>query len=513
MGAVDPLCKLSDLTLSDVLNKCRQSCGDPKIDGARVILAQGAAGVPGTISGDILQQGFLENPRKLPCFRIVLTPEFPDPGLFSITKEDCSSEFADNQELYNHLAVPQDSSFYSKSDKEIIDGVPLQPPGLYCVSLETHDFITGVLEKNPVMSTSNVHPRSNPCVGVMPGINTSMYYVGGINSCSEMHREDAKLAAVAASLDNILPISKEVLAVSSPCTTESVAGEVPIVNPSCDAVLSTRNNAAVSSAANMSAAQEVINEALVCDTTVVPDVLPCKLWLCVPDGQALEGAIQRSVQSDSSPSDVPVVTKNKKRSKKSKVLTRRMKKRCCSRLLDHKSCYVNTDFLDRHKIKYFTFRQYKNDVVYLRPGVYHQVIQLSPNCLEASNFGDAEWQLITGQESVCGCDDQKVASIPKNSNVRVRLIQTPIHKYFCEDCDFGASTKLAFNRHQKEVHGIISKRIRPPKKCPICGTIVARLSMHLSKPTKKHLGKPLLSIQILPIITFSIGDRLCFYSC
>ncbi|KAJ8682663.1 hypothetical protein QAD02_018455 [Eretmocerus hayati] len=179
MDTVDPLCELPGLTLSGVLNRCRQSCGDPKIDGARVILAQGATGVPDNISGDILRQGFPENPRKLPCFRIVLTPEYSDPGLFSVTKEDCSSKFADNKELYNRLAVPQDPSFYSKSNKEIIDGVPLQPPGLYFVSLETHDFIHGALEKNSVMLTSNVHPHSNPCVGVMPGINTSMYHVGG----------------------------------------------------------------------------------------------------------------------------------------------------------------------------------------------------------------------------------------------------------------------------------------------------------------------------------------------
>ncbi|KAJ8666800.1 hypothetical protein QAD02_008462 [Eretmocerus hayati] len=488
MDTIDPLCILPDLTLSDALNKCRQSCGDPKIDGARVILAQGGAGVPDNISGAILRQDFLENPRKLPCFRIVLTPEFSDPGLFSVTKEDCSLEFADNEELYNRLAIRQDPSFYSRSDREIIDGVPLQPPGLYCVSLETHDFITGVLEKNPVMSTSNVHPRSNLCVRVMPGINTSMYYVGGVNSCSEMHREDAKLAAVAASLDNISPI-EEMLIVSSPGDTELVMKKSSTVD--CDTVLTTNDSVPTSLSAGVPTAQDVSTGTSTRDTADATDALPCNLLLCVPDGQALESAAQKSVQSDSSFSDAPVVSNNRERSRKPKVLTRRMKKRRCSRLLDHKSCYVNTDFLNRHDIKSFTFRQYKDDVVYSRPGVYHQVIQLSPNCLEASNFGDAEWQLITGQESVCGCDDQKVTSIEKNSNVRVRLVQASVHKYLCDDCDFGSSTRSAFHQHQKEVHHILPKRIRPPKVCPVCGTTVARLSTHLSKPTKKHLGIPI----------------------
>ncbi|KAJ8665804.1 hypothetical protein QAD02_007466 [Eretmocerus hayati] len=311
MNAVDPLCVLPDLTLSDVLTKFRQSCGDPKIDGARVVLARGAAGVSDNISNDILRQGFLENPRKLPCFRIVLTPEFSDPGLYSITKEDCSSEFADNKELYRRLAVPHDPSFYSKSDKEIINSIPLQPPGLYCVSLESHDFITGVSESNPVMLTSNVHPCSNPCVDVMPGINTSMYYVGGINSCSEMHREDAKLAAVAASLDNILPI-EEVLAVSSLGNMELIMDKSPIENSSCDIVLVTEDSPSVPLAVNVSTPQDILSDSSAPDN-VNSDAPPCKLWLCVPDGQALEGAVHKSVQSDSSFSDVPVVPKNRKR--------------------------------------------------------------------------------------------------------------------------------------------------------------------------------------------------------
>ncbi|KAJ8679215.1 hypothetical protein QAD02_015002 [Eretmocerus hayati] len=203
------------------------------------------------------------------------------------------------------------------------------------------------------------------------------------------------------------------LVVSSIGNTEQVMEKLSTVDSSCDPALTTGDNVATSSSASVSAAQNVLTETSTRDTTDATDVLPCKLWLCVSDGQALESAIQKSVQSDSSFSDVPVVSGNRKRSRKSKVLARRMNKRRCSRLLDHRSCYVNTDFLDRHKIRYFTFRQYKNDVVYLRPGVYHQVIQLSPNCLEASNFGDAEWQLITGQESVCGRDDQKVVSIEK----------------------------------------------------------------------------------------------------
>ncbi|KAJ8682662.1 hypothetical protein QAD02_018454 [Eretmocerus hayati] len=141
-----------------------------------------------------------------------------------------------------------------------------------------------------------------------------------------MHREDAKLAAVAASLDNILPI-EEMLIVSSTGNTEQVMEKLSTVDSSCDPALTTGDNVPTSLSASVSAAQNVLTETSTRDTTDATDVLPCKLWLCVPDGQALESAIQKSFQSDSSFSDVPVVSKNRKRSRKSKVLARRMKKR------------------------------------------------------------------------------------------------------------------------------------------------------------------------------------------
>ncbi|KAJ8673686.1 hypothetical protein QAD02_004948 [Eretmocerus hayati] len=487
MGAPDPLCRLPPgLTLSDVLTKCKESCGDPKIDDARVILAAKVAGISDKIRPGAVRRGFLDNPHKLPCFRIVLRSEFSDPGLFSVTKEDCSSEFVDNKAIYDYLATPQDASFYQQSDKEIIDGVPFRKSGLYCVNLESHSFITGVLEENPVMQTSNVHPRTNPCVGTMPGINTSMYYVGGVNSCSEMHREDGKLASVAVGIEEVVPVPDESPAVS-PVDIAPIE-EVPVVTSSCNIVPDTGEMGVMASiACAESSAQNVPTVAS--GVALAIDELPFKLWLCVPDGQALEDAIHKSAEAGSSSSDCsPAAKQPRKRARRRKSSPRKIKKRRCLRLLDHKIPYITIDFLDRHNIKYFTFRQYKNDLVYLLPGVYHQVIQMSPNCLEASNFGDAEWQVITGQESVCGCPDQKVVSIPKNPNVRVRLIQVPVDKHLCEDCGFGASTMLALCQHKKEVHQKATKRVRLPKECAICGDSVTRMSAHLSRPSKKHLA-------------------------
>ncbi|KAJ8664707.1 hypothetical protein QAD02_006369 [Eretmocerus hayati] len=426
MSAADPFCEVGNLTFDVFITKCASTCGDSKIDRARIILGEGIAGVPAVVQDAISNNGFCDKSKRIPCFRVVLTPKYSDPDLFAVFQQDCTKDFESNSDLLAHLSKPQDSSFYAKTDKEIMNEVPRLAPGLYCVGLESCDFITGILDEKDIMKTSNLHPSTNPNVTVMPGINTSMFYAGAVNSCSTVHREDGNAASVAVMLDTL---DKEMR--------------------HC----------------------------------------PCKLWVGIPDGQKLEQAIARTVRAtpssdDSSPSKV------ERGRKKRKSRTKRVRKRRCSRLLHHKTAYVNAKFLDRHGIKYFTFRQYVNDVVYVRPGVHHEVIQLTPNCLEAQNFGDAEWQVVTGHESLCGCDQQDVIAIPKNPLNNVRLVQTPERNHLCEECGFESANKPDHHRHLQEVHKrkVVRVQIRAPKKCPICGVLVKRLGTHLSKPSRKHKG-------------------------
>ncbi|KAJ8674815.1 hypothetical protein QAD02_010601 [Eretmocerus hayati] len=425
-SAADPFCEVGTLTFDEFITKCASTCGDPKIDRARIILGKGIAGVPPAVQDSISQQGFSNNPTRVPCLRVVLTADFSDPDLFTVFQQDCAKEFADNDALIAHLDQAPDTSFYAKTDKEIMNEVPNLTSGLYCVGLESCDFIAGVLDQRDIMKTSNLHPSANPNVAVMPGINTSMFYVGGINSCSTVHREDGNAASVAIVLDTLDQKLRQ---------------------------------------------------------------YPCKLWVGIPDGQKLEQAISRTVRAAPS-SDESSSSKVSRGRRKKGSHTKKLRRRRCSRLIHHKTAYVNARFLDRHGIRYFTFRQYVNDVVYVRPGVHHEVIQLTPNCLEAQNFGDAEWQIVTGHESLCGCDEQDVIAIPKNPLNNVRLVQTPNRNHLCEECGFESTNKSDHLRHLQEIHNkkIVRVQIRTPKKCPICGILVKRLDTHLSRPSKKHKG-------------------------
>ncbi|KAJ8686635.1 hypothetical protein QAD02_022429 [Eretmocerus hayati] len=307
---VELLCELADLSLEDFLTKCAQSSGIPEIDGARIIICRNTKPVLPGFKTRLIQEGFIRNSNKLPCSRITLSPDFPDSGLYTIHKEDCSNEFQNNQELLARLAEQPDPSSHMKTDKEIIDGVPTRPPGVYVTGLESRHFVAGVLETNATMRTSNVHPSTNPDVKVMPGINTSMFYIGGHNSCSELHREDGLLAAVAALLGRLDPLSEGVPS-SGPEGTS--AGELPDLH-SASLSESTLDESSVQ-----------IMDAV----APVPTKVPCKVWMVpLKVNRKLEEAIRGVVRSMPSSDE----------SSSEQSRTRRAKKGCPAKTI--KKCGV-----------------------------------------------------------------------------------------------------------------------------------------------------------------------------
>ncbi|KAJ8674225.1 hypothetical protein QAD02_005487 [Eretmocerus hayati] len=158
---VEPLCKLSELTLDELINECKDTCGVPKVGKARIIVCENSKGGLKLSTADVARKGFIDNPTTLKCYRINFTPYGSEPGLYRISKVDCTADFANNKHF----------------------------------------------EKSAAMRSSHVHPATNPTVDVMPGINTSMHYMGGVNSAGEMHREDGKLAAVAETHCSLVPDS------------------------------------------------------------------------------------------------------------------------------------------------------------------------------------------------------------------------------------------------------------------------------------------------------------------
>ncbi|KAJ8671604.1 hypothetical protein QAD02_002863 [Eretmocerus hayati] len=91
---------------------------------------------------------------------------------------------------------------------------------------------------------------------------------------------------------------------------------------------------------------------------------PAKLWIIVVDNQNL----------------IQVVRKVYKPPKKSR-------ESICQYILHHKNLFLSVNFLKKHGIRYEVILQAPGDCVYVFPGVFHQVINLTPNVAEAKNYG------------------------------------------------------------------------------------------------------------------------------
>ncbi|KAJ8688313.1 hypothetical protein QAD02_024108 [Eretmocerus hayati] len=117
----------------------------------------------------------------------------------------------------------------------------------------------------------------------------------------------------------------------------------------------------------------------------LPQHLIAKRWICVLDGQRLTQAVQTRYRP---PGRLTI----------------------CQYILHHKNLFINTIFLEENDIPYRIFDQRPGDVVYLRPGVFHSVINLTPNIAEAINFGDSRGNEFIHLTTTCQCQENRYAT-------------------------------------------------------------------------------------------------------
>ncbi|KAJ8680390.1 hypothetical protein QAD02_016177 [Eretmocerus hayati] len=208
-----------------------------------------------------------------------------------------------------------------------------------------------------------------------------------------------------------------------------------------------------------------------CNTYPNSNDLPAKLWVVALEPMKLERAVRKTVSAEST----------SRKGEKKRVSRKNIKHRHCVKVLDHKDTYITIKFLEAHGIKYVTVRQYPKDALYVRHGYHHQVIQLTPNLMEARNYGDFYWNQAP-LPTYCTCGEGKLVSIAKNRRA------VPNKGHFCEDCTFQTSTKVSLVRHYKDEHGkdMSTPQVRKRRECPDCGTQTFRLDDHLRKQPKKH---------------------------
>ncbi|KAJ8686550.1 hypothetical protein QAD02_022344 [Eretmocerus hayati] len=443
------------------------------------------------LSRQLIQEGLLDNSKLIRCFRIIAIPHYREKGLYLISKE-LVDDISDNRELLARLSQPDDPKIATMTDAEIINYLPTcSGERLYCFGINPADMsFVGLLDREEIMKTSQIHPNTNPDVGVMEGINTSLLYLAGVNAFSEIHLENAHLPSMNVGIKRF----RENPIIRSPTITNLIGRGI-------------------------------------------------KVWLMLPEREPLERAIHMIQEQDkaeasgtksptcssdadvSSPEENPVVspsivkhtspvtTTRSKRKRAGTAKTRGAKKRkskaktnkshveetssdpvgtfsfanSCPTALSHKYVYADTIFLDRHGIAYETTRQNPHDIVYTTAGTYHEVGQLGANIAEAQNFADPLFNIYAEHVTVDLCDQSKLTTIKPNRHQITTVKSRPQILHDCEDCTLSTTCKETLRIHRRDIHGKDEPRIlnRIPKMCMICKVVVKKLADH-EKNSKAH---------------------------
>lgn len=242
--------------------------------------------------------------------------------------------------------------------------------------------ITNYLEAPVRKCLSQIHPKLNRDVDRMPGINTSMFYLGCTGSYSEMHIEDANLDSI------------------------------NVVHFNLDPERSAKTS---------------------------------KIWIIVPDKELLyEKSLYNYENTEKSSPNATT----------------------CCHFLDHKRCYVSLEFLKKYKIRYHIVKQKPGDVIYLKPGVFHQVININTNFAEAINFGSLEWNCGNCMSSTCKCTGlSQLQHIHPNSQMVHKVVARHVKMYACivDGCAFDTPRQNDWGKHLQNEHNI--ERPFECKKC------------------------------------------------
>ncbi|KAJ8665578.1 hypothetical protein QAD02_007240 [Eretmocerus hayati] len=205
--------------------------------------------------------------------------------------------------------------------------------------------------------------------------------------------------------------------------------------------------------------------------------IPAKLWIFVFDSQRLISVIQQVDRPDDDAQQI------------------------CHFIHLHKNLFFSLPFLEHHNIPDTTFYQYFGNSVFVQIGVFHQVINVSPNPAEAINFGSDIWNLVAPHLSSCRCEGVPYSLISPNPDLDVVLTSSQLPAYPCQEpnCDFTSRTYSRFLEHIRTAHA----RGRPALPanrmwCLACDKSVAvqRVAEHIA--TLTHRGQYLHSQKIFP---------------
>ncbi|WKA13520.1 MAG: jmjC domain-containing protein [Cotesia congregata filamentous virus 2] len=191
----------------------------------------------------------------------------------------------------------------------------------------------------------------------------------------------------------------------------------------------------------------------------------------------------------------------------------------CAAPWEHQTMFFTLDDLDEFHISYKIIVQYPNTLVTLKEGIFHQVLNLGPNILEACNFAGIRWELLhKSRISQCLCMHNDGTKMSKNINITytsgapIKVTQSKRITYQCKD-ENCVSIFTTINELESHIRLIHSNNVPPnfvclqctetqvfttksnllrhiktkhsgKEACPNCNKLYGRLSYHLNKPNE-----------------------------
>lgn len=169
----------------------------------------------------------------------------------------------------------------------------------------------------------------------------------------------------------------------------------------------------------------------------------------------------------------------------------------CAAPWEHQTSVFTLDELDEFHISYKIIIQYPNSLVTLKEGVFHQVINLGPNILEACNFAGIRWELLhKSRISQCLCLHKDGESMSKNVNIQfnsgapIKVVQSKKQTYICQD-EYCVSAFTTIHELEAHIRLIHPNKIPPNFQCLECADapIFATKSNLLRHAKAIHSGK------------------------
>lgn len=158
--------------------------------------------------------------------------------------------------------------------------------------------------------------------------------------------------------------------------------------------------------------------------------------------------------------------------------------------IHHKSLSISTKVLKKNKIEYEIVVQKPGDLIYLKPNIYHQVINININLCEAVNVGSPLWNLSAINFSSCFCSDSAIEPIQPNlkehdnvtklqpnviakSGKKLLLQQAKKKTYSCDQCIRVFDFPYKLNKHKQKLHETNIRKLGSLK-CRYCNELIEK---------------------------------------